>query len=194
MPQFVRRRSAPAAHQVITDEVDAGMYESKPGEVSDMRELASLLKAGKEDNKDEPWARLNELSTFALFGFGQFDAKLAIGVYNKERRSTLQRQGLAERDRLWDRGVKVPIGTRIDHSSATLHWGALSSEGASDDALLASDFIPWAQDSYGLYRPDVKKNEARRKQALSIEKFAKSGKQRTLMFSLLYGKERYKEI
>ena len=85
MPQFVRRRSAPAAHQVITDEVDAEMYESKPVEISDMRELASLLKAEKDDSKGEPRTRLNELSTFALCGFGQFDAKLAIGVYNKER-------------------------------------------------------------------------------------------------------------
>ena len=124
MPQFVRRRSAPASHQVITDEVDAEMFESKSGEISDMRELASLLKAEKEDNKDEPWAMLNELSTFALCGFGQFEAKLGIGVYNKVRRSTLQRQGLTERerDRLWDRGVRVPIGARIAHSSSTLQW------------------------------------------------------------------------
>ena len=193
MPQFVRRRSAPSAHQVITDEVDAEMYESRAGEVSDLRELASLVKAEKEDSKDEPWARLNELSTFSLCGFGQLDAKLAIGVYNKERKATLQRQGLTEGDRLWDRGIRVPIGTRLAHSSATLHWGALSSEGTSDDALLVSDFLPWAQDSYGRYQPDGKKNETRRKQALIIEKFAKAGKQHTLMFSLLYGKEHYKK-
>ena len=193
MPKFVRRRSAPAAHQVITDEVDAEMYERGPGDVSDLRELASLIKAEKEDNKDEPWTRLNELATFALCGFGQFNAKLAVGVYNKERKATLQRQGLSERDRLWDLGVRVPVGTRIAHSSSTLHWGALSSDGVSDDALLVSDFAPWSQESYDRYQPDPKKNEARRKQALSIEKFAKAGKQHSLMFSLLYGREHYKE-
>ena len=32
-----------------------------------------------------------------------------------------------------------------------------------------------------------------RKHALSIEKFVKAGKQHLLMFSLLYGKEHYKE-
>ena len=192
-PQFVRRRSAPAAHQVITDEVDAEMYEARSGEVSDLRELASLLKEEMEDSKDEPWTRLNELSTFALCGFGQFGAKLAIGFCNKERKSTLQRQGMTESDRLWDRGARVPIGTRIAHSSSTLQWGALSSEGTSDDALLVGDFIPRTQESYDKSQPDIKKNESRRKQALSIEKFVKEGKQHSLMFSLLYGKEHYKE-
>ena len=53
MPQFVRRRSATAAHQAVTDEVDAEMYESRTVEVSYLWELASLLKAEKEDSKDE---------------------------------------------------------------------------------------------------------------------------------------------
>ena len=136
---------------------------------------------------------VSELSTFALCGFGQFDAKLVIGVYNKERKATLQRQGLAERDRLWGRGARVPSGTRIAHSSSTLHWGSLSAGGISDDALLVGDFLPWSQDSYDKYQPHGKKNEARRKQNLSIEKFTKAGKQHTLVFSLLYGKEHYKE-
>ena len=50
MPKFVRRRSAPASHQVINDEVDAAMYERGTGEVSDLGELASPLKAEKGDS------------------------------------------------------------------------------------------------------------------------------------------------
>ena len=61
-------------------------------EVSDLKELASMIKAEKEDSKGESWTRLNELSTFPLCGFGQFNATLAIGVYTKERKSTLKRQ------------------------------------------------------------------------------------------------------
>ena len=114
-------------------------------------------------------------------------------MYNKERKATLQRQGLSERDRLWDLGLRVPIGTRIAHSASTLHWGSLSSEGTSEDALLVSDVIPWSQESYERYQPDPRENEERGKQALSIEKIAKAGKQHSLMVSMIYGKGHYKE-
>ena len=118
---------------------------------------------------------------------------MAVGVYNKERKATLQRQGLTERDRLWDQGVRIPVGTRIAHAAATLQWGSLSSEGVHDETLLIGDFTPWSQEAYDKYQPDAKKNEARRKQALSIGKFAKAGRQHTLMFGLLHGKEHCEE-
>ena len=88
--------------------------------------------------------------------------------------------------------MRVPVGARIASSGATLQLGALSPEGIPDDALQVGDFIPWSQDSYGRFQPDMK-NEARRKQALSIEKFVKAGQQNPLMFSLIYGKWNYKE-
>ena len=116
-----------------------------------------------------------------------------MGVYNKERRASLQRQGLTDRDRLRGEGARVPIGTRIAQAAATPQWGSLSSEGISDDALLVSDFAPWSQESYDKYHPDVQKNEARRKQALIIEKFVKAGKQHTLYFGMIYGKGHCKE-
>ena len=78
-----------------------------------MKGLAAWLKAEKDENKDEPWARLNGLATFDLCGFRQFEASLGVGVYNKERRASLLIQGLTERDRLWDSGIRVPIGNRI---------------------------------------------------------------------------------
>ena len=62
------------------------MYERGMGEVSDLGELPSLIKAEKEDSKDEPWTRLNDLSMFAHCGFGQFNETLAIGVYSKKKK------------------------------------------------------------------------------------------------------------
>ena len=77
-PKNARRRSAPDAHQVITDEVGSEMYEPVPGEVTDLAELASRAKAEKEDGKGEPRERLNDSSTIALCGFGKFDSSLAV--------------------------------------------------------------------------------------------------------------------
>ena len=170
------------------------MYDKIDGAVLSSEDLSSCAKTEKGESKDEPWTRLNELDTFSLCGFGRFPAALALGMYNKERKDTLQRQGLTERDRLWDQGVRVPVGARIEHASATPQWGPLDSEGVPGDALLIGDFILWSQEAYDKYQPDVKKNEARRKKALSIDKFAKAGKQQTMMFGLLHGKEHCEEI
>ena len=67
------------------------------------------------------------------------------------------------------------MGKRLAHAAPTLRRGSLSAEGVPDDALLVSDFIHWPKDSYDRYQPDATKNEARRKQALRIGKFAKAG-------------------
>ena len=188
MPRFIRRRSAPAGHQVVSDEVDAEMYEKADGDILRFKDLSAWSESEKDENKDDPWTRLNESATFAMCGFVQFSASLAVGVYSKERKSTLLRQGLTERDMLRDQGARAPIGTRISHAAAALQWGSLSSEGIPGETLLVGDFTPWTQDAYDKYQPDAKKNEARRKQTLSIEKFAKASKQHTMAFGLLRGK------
>ena len=122
------------------------------------------MKAEKDESKDEPWTRLNELSTFALCGFGQFEASLGVGVYNKERKASLLRQGLTERDRLWDQGIRAPIGNRIAHGAATMMWGTTTSENIDDNALLVTDFMAWAQEIYEKFQPEGKKKEPRKKQ------------------------------
>ena len=44
MPQFVRRRSAPATHQVVTDEIDAEMYDTGDMDGTSMKSLAAPIK------------------------------------------------------------------------------------------------------------------------------------------------------
>ena len=128
MPRFIRRSSVPAGRQVVSDEVDAEMYDKADGDILSFKDLSSWLKSEKDENKDEPWARLNELATFAMCGHGQYSASLAVGVYGKETKSTLQRQGLTERDRLRGQGVRVHIETRIAHPSNLRLRQALGSE------------------------------------------------------------------
>ena len=193
LPKFIRRRSAPATHQVVTDEVDFEMYDKVDRDASSLEDLSVWLKGEKGDSKEEPWTRLNELACFALCGFGQFNATLGIGVFNKERRSTLIRQGLTDRDRLWGGGVRVPIGNRIAHGAAALLRGTMSAENIDDNSLLVSDFIPITQEAYENFQPDGKKNEPRKKQSLIVEKWVKAAKQHTLMFCLIHGEEHGRE-
>ena len=193
MPQFSRRRSAPSTHQVVTGEVDVEMYDKHDQDVTSSKGLSSWLKGEKDDSKEEPWARLNELATFALCGFGQFSATLGVGVYNNERRTTLLRQGMTDRDRLWDRGIRVPIGNRIAYGEAAMLRGTISPENVGGRTLLVSDFLPLSQEVYVKFQPDGKKNEPRKKQALSVEKWAKAAKQHTEMLCLPHGLEREKE-
>ena len=127
-----------------------------------MRGLAAWLKAEKDESKDEPWARLNELSTFDLCGFGQFDASLGVGVYNKDRRASLLRKGLTERDRLRDRGARVPVGNQIAYGTSAMLWGTMSSENLDDNAQLVTDFTPLMQEAYVKFQSDGEKNEVRK--------------------------------
>ena len=92
------------------------------------------------------------------------------------------------RERLCDLGVRVPIGNRFSVAASSLQRGALSPEGASDEVLLVSDFLPWSLDAYEKSQPAEKKMELRKKQGMSIEKFATAGRQHTLLFALCYGR------
>ena len=190
MPKFARRRSEPKALHVPTDAFDAEMMGRSEGDVVNFKNLDTRAKSEKEENKGEHWTMINELATLALCVFGQFGGPLAIGVYIMERSATLRRQGKTERDRLWGKGIRAPIGARIAHAASTPQRGALGSEGFPDDTLLESDFAPWIQDSYFKYPPGAKKNESRRKHALRIGEFAKLGKHRDKITGLIYGKGR----
>ena len=72
IPKFISRRSAPAAHQVVSDEVDAETFAKIDTESCSMKALSSWIMAEKDEGGGgEPWARLNELSTCPLCGIGQ---------------------------------------------------------------------------------------------------------------------------
>ena len=189
MPRFIRRRSAPVGHCVVSDCVDAEMYDKGEKDITDMKDLSIWLKAGKENTKDEPWTRLTELSCFGLCGFGQFDSTLAIGVYNKDSRTALLRQGATERERMWDLGARAPVGNRIATGVASLNWGTLTNENIPDETLMVSDFLPWTLDAYEKFQPMEKKMEFRKKQGMGISKFVKAGRHHTLFFAFSYGEE-----
>ena len=92
VPKFACRRPARAARQVITDDVDAEKYARAEGDVANYKDVAARAESEKFDSKDEPRARLNALATFAVCGFGRFNATLSIGAYNKERKAPHHRQ------------------------------------------------------------------------------------------------------
>ena len=48
MPRFIRRKSSPAGHHVVPDEVDAEMYDRSERDILNLKDLASWLKAEKD--------------------------------------------------------------------------------------------------------------------------------------------------
>ena len=166
-PAFLRRRFVVPKHQVVT-EVDRELIL----EEKDLKETATssaLFKKTQEDDKEEVWNRLNELTTFALVGFGFFDVKIGTGTYNRERKATISRQSAPERDAMWDLGIRVPFGDRICFGAASLTWGTINDTSVGEAVLLLSDFYPLAQETYGKFTIVGQKYESRAKQPTTLE-------------------------
>ena len=51
MPKFARRRSPPSTHQVVTDEVDAEMYDKADADVSSIKCLTSWMRERRANVK-----------------------------------------------------------------------------------------------------------------------------------------------
>ena len=78
LPGLLRRNSVPSRHQVVPHQVDHEivMHEHPSNQL--LGDLVGFRKE-KEEEKDETWNRLNELTTFALCGFGFFQTRIGTG-------------------------------------------------------------------------------------------------------------------
>ena len=128
----------------MTEEIDRELLVQDYKDNKDLALIAALAakKQSNEEDKDEVWSRLNELTTFGLVGFGFFTCKLGIGTNNRERKATALRQSALDRDALWGNGIRVPLGNRICHGSAALTWGCLQDTNAHGDMVLLSGRHP----------------------------------------------------
>ena len=76
-----------------------------------------------DGEKEETWNRLNELPAFALVGFGCFSVRIGAGAYNRERKATIARQSVTDRDALWGQeseslsGIGFPNAWRHCHGA-----------------------------------------------------------------------------
>ena len=157
--------------------------------------VASLVKKQQtnEDGKEEVWSRLNELSNFALVGFGFFTATVGTGTYNRERKSTVLRHATADRDALWDIGVRVPVGNRFCQASAALTWGCLHEAHPAEDIVLLAGCHPRSQALYDASEPTGKKLEPHGKPPGTLGQFLRCTKQHFGIWCLLLGSEHREE-
>ena len=109
-PDFLRKRFVPPRHHIVTEEIDRELLFKEDKDTRDLALVNALAKKQpNEDDKENVWSRLNELAAFSSVGFGFFTCKIGTGTYNRERKSTVLRQTTADRDALWDVGVRAPI-------------------------------------------------------------------------------------
>ena len=196
-PSFLRRHGSTSRHQVVADEVDRELLLDSdgrnplPGD-SDLSTLIAMKKE-KDDEKEDVWNRLTEMTTFALTGFGFFKTSLGTGTYKRERKASSLRQGITDKDRFWDKGLRVPIGNRVAHASAALTWGCLAEKTAAEDALVLADCAPLTADAYDAFTPDSKKLEPRGKAPVTIDRLSRCAKQQIELFCMCFGEEHRKE-
>ena len=99
LPSFLRRRSAPSRHQVVTEQVDRELITHRDTSFHGLfGDLSALKKEKEEEEKGDTRNRLNELATSAICGFGLFWTSIGAETYNTERRSTTLRQSVTDRD------------------------------------------------------------------------------------------------
>ena len=69
---------------------------------------------------------------------------------------------MTDRDRLWDGGMRVPVGNRIAYGAAAMLWGTISPDNVDDRTLSVADFLPVSQEVYEKFQPDGKKTNPER--------------------------------
>ena len=94
------------------------------------------MKRGKEEEKEDVWNRLREMACFALSGFGFFETSLVTCTYNRAKNASIIRQGVTDKDRYWDSGLRAPIGDRVSHDGAALSFGTILGGAQNDESLL----------------------------------------------------------
>ena len=168
---FLRKRVPPPRHPAVTEEIDRELPITEDKDPKELSLADALVKKPNtiDDEKEDHWGRLGELTTFDMVGFGFPDRKIGTGTYNRDRKADVLRQPATDRDALWGAGIRVPIGDRFSRASASLTWGCLQESNVPGNALLLSDFLHRPKDSYGSFAPTGKKMEPRNKKPDAID-------------------------
>ena len=153
-------------------------------------EIRAFLKNKNETGtKGDTWALIAEMAGFSMGGFGFFKTRLGMGAYNRERKATILRQFIADKDALWGGGLRFPIGNRVAHASAALTWGAMNPDKPGDDVLTMADCLPFTYEAFDSFTIDGKKFETWGKPPQTIDAFTRAAKRHVELFSLFFGRE-----
>ena len=126
----------------------------------------------------------------ALRGFGMRKTILGAGTYGGELEECLRRQGKSERDRLWNKKMRIVITNRIAKAAASGRFGFHPGEGGQEVSVTLADCFPLDSVRYKGYTWDGSKLEAKGKEPHTLGYFLAAAKQQVRLFPLLYGEER----
>ena len=94
-PNFLRKRLVPGRRAVVSDDVGPEIAHDQEGDLTSERigsgDFGALINMsrGKQEEEEEVWSRRNEMSCFALSGFGFFETSLGTGAYSRENRASI---------------------------------------------------------------------------------------------------------
>ena len=109
------------------------------------------------------------------------------------KKASILRQGVTDKDRYLDDGLRVTIGNRVAYAVAALAWGTIFGGAQCEETLLLQDCGPYTMDAYEAFVPDAEKLEARANLPVTLDRFQRCAKQHTISFCLIYGEQHRKE-
>lgn len=87
-------------------------------------------------------------------------------------------------------GVRLPVGSRLAASSASLSRGTTSGGKLTEESILLGDCTPWTHAAYGGFAVDGEELESGRKRPFGRERFIRGEKRNIDFCSLRYGEKR----
>ena len=78
---------------------------------------------GRKEKEAGGYSKIDQFVVVALRGFGMHKTILGTGTYGAELEDCLRRQGKSERDRLWNKKMRMVITNRVARAAASGRFG-----------------------------------------------------------------------
>ena len=111
----------------------------------------------REEKKAGGFCKTDQFVVVALRGFGLRKTTLGTGTYGAELEQVLRRQGRSEKDRLWNKKLRIIITNRMARVASCGRFGFHPGEGGEDISITTADCFPLGGAKYKGYVWDGEK-------------------------------------
>ena len=107
--------------------------------------------ADREEKKAGGFCKIDQFLVVALRGFGLHKTVIGTGTYGAALEQCIRRQEKSERDRIWNKKVRIVSTNRIARAAATGRFGFHPGEGGEGVIITLVDCFPMGGSKYKGY-------------------------------------------